>query len=43
MVRMQESFSGLVARLLKGKLQRDLDRTTERSLAALKAAAEAKV
>jgi carbon monoxide dehydrogenase subunit G len=40
-VTMHESFSGLVARLLKGKLQRDLDRTTEKALAALKAAAEA--
>jgi hypothetical protein len=41
-VTMQESFSGLVAKLLKGKLQRDLDRTTQQGLAALKAAAEAR-
>jgi hypothetical protein len=41
-VRMQESFSGPVARLLRRKLQRDLDRTTEKGLAALKAAAEAR-
>jgi carbon monoxide dehydrogenase subunit G len=41
-VSMQESFDGLVAKLLKGRLQRDLDRTTEKGLLALKAAAEAK-
>jgi hypothetical protein len=41
-VKMQESFGGLVARVLKRKLQRDLDRTTEKALLALKAAAEAK-
>lgn len=39
-VSMEESFSGLVARLLRKKLQRDLDATTTRGLAALKAAAE---
>jgi hypothetical protein len=39
-VSMEESFSGPVARLLRKKLQRDLDATTTKGLAALKAAAE---
>jgi uncharacterized protein YndB with AHSA1/START domain len=39
-VSMEESFSGLVAKLLRRKLQRDLDATTVKGLAALKAAAE---
>ena len=39
-VSMQESFSGLVAKLLRKKLQRDLVVTTANGLAALKAAAE---
>ena len=39
-VSMQESFSGLVARLLRKRLQRDLDATTTKGLEALKAAAE---
>jgi carbon monoxide dehydrogenase subunit G len=41
-VSMRESFDGMVAKLLKGKLQRDLDRTTENGLSALKAAVEAR-
>lgn len=39
-VSMEESFGGLVARLLRTKLQRDLDATTTKGLASLKAAAE---
>jgi hypothetical protein len=39
-VSMEESFSGLAARLLRKKLQRDLDATTSKALAALKAAVE---
>jgi uncharacterized protein YndB with AHSA1/START domain len=39
-VAMEESFSGLVARLLRKRLQRDLDATTVKGLQALKAAAE---
>lgn len=39
-VSMQESFSGLVAKLLRKRLQRDLDATTTKGLEALKAAAE---
>ena len=39
-VSMEESFSGLVARVLRKKLQRDLDATTTKGLASLKAAAE---
>jgi hypothetical protein len=37
---MQESFSGLVAKLLRKRLQRDLDATTTKGLEALKTAAE---
>jgi hypothetical protein len=40
MVSMEESFSGLAARLLRKKLQRDLDATTAKGLAALKTAVE---
>lgn len=40
MVRMEESFSGFPARLLRKKLQRDLDATTEKAMAALKTAVE---
>ena len=39
-VSMEESFSGLAARLLRKKLQRDLDATTAKALAALKTAVE---
>jgi hypothetical protein len=39
-VSMEESFSGLPARLLRKKLQRDLDATTAKALAALKTAVE---
>jgi hypothetical protein len=38
---MEESFDGLVAKLLRGRLQRQLDDTTAKGLAALKARAEA--
>lgn len=39
-VSMQESFSGLVAKLLRKRLQRDLDATTAKGLKTLKVAAE---
>ena len=39
-VSMEESFSGLAARLLRKKLQRDLDATTAKALASLKTAVE---
>ena len=37
---MEESFEGAVAKLLRGRLQRQLDGSTTRGLEALKAAAE---